>query len=157
QLPEPTGVRAEWYNFADNFALIIGGHFDYTGLVIGLFNAVETFFYYATIGGCSFTAVFWAIYLVNVVKRHRSFEREVLANVAGVNRRHKRLKRHMSSRGQIQRKQEVINKAEQSTNSNTDNSFSGLFTSKHRANVSDVNELAAHKAFRNLRINVNTR
>ena len=157
QLPEPTGVRAEWYNFADNFALIIGGHFDYTGLVIGLFNAIETFFYYATIGGCFFTAVFWAIYLVNVVKRQRSFEREVIANDAEANRIHKNLMDTMSIPEQIKRKQEVINKAEQSTNSNSDNVFSGLFTSKNRANISDVNELAALKAFRNVRINVNTR
>lgn len=157
QLPEPTGVRAEWYNFADNFALIIGGHFDYTGLVIGLFNAVETFFYYATIGGSFFTAVFWAIYLVNVVKRQRSFEREVIANDAEANRIHKSLMDTMSIPEQIKRKQEVINKAEQSTNSNSDNVFSGLFTSKNRANISDVNELAALKAFRNVRINVNTR
>lgn len=157
QLPEPTGVRAEWYNFADNFALIIGGHFDYTGLVIGLFNAVETFFYYATIGGSFFTAVFGAIYLVNVVKRQRSFEREVIANDAEANRIHKSLMDTMSIPEQIKRKQEVINKAEQSTNSNSDNVFSGLFTSKNRANISDVNELAALKAFRNVRINVNTR
>lgn len=157
QLPEPTGVRAEWYNFADNFALIVGGHFDYTGLVIGLFNAVETFFYYATIGGSFFTAVFGAIYLVNVVKRQRSFEREVIANDAEANRIHKSLMDTMSIPEQIKRKQEVINKAEQSTNSNSDNVFSGLFTSKNRANISDVNELAALKAFRNVRINVNTR
>lgn len=157
QLPEPTGVRAEWYNFADNFALIVGGHFDFTGLVIGLFNAVETFFYYAAIGGCFFTAVFWAIYLVNVVKRQRSFEREVVANDAEANRIHKSLMDTMSIPEQIKRKQEVINKAEQSTNSNSDNVFSGLFTSKNRANISDVNELAALKAFRNVRINVNTR
>lgn len=157
QLPEPTGVRAEWYNFADNFALIIGGHFDYTGLVIGLFNAVETFFYYAAIGGSFFTVLFGATYLVNVVKRQRSFEREVIANDAEANRIHKSLMDTMSIPEQIKRKQEVINKAEQSTNSNSDNVFSGLFTSKNRANISDVNELAALKAFRNVRINVNTR
>ena len=157
QLPEPTGVRAEWYNFADNFALIVGGHFDFTGLVIGLFNAVETFFYYAAIGGSFFTVVFGAIYLVNVVKRQRSFEREVIANDAEANRIHKSLMDTMSIPEQIKRKQEVINKAEQSTNSNSDNVFSGLFTSKNRANISDVNELAALKAFRNVRINVNTR
>lgn len=157
QLPEPTGVRAEWYNFADNFALIVGGHFDYTGLVIGLFDAVEAFFYYAAIGGSFFTAVFGAIYLVNVVKRQRSFEREVIANDAEANRIHKSLMDTMSIPEQIKRKQEVINKAEQSTNSNSDNVFSGLFTSKNRANISDVNELAALKAFRNVRINVNTR
>lgn len=157
QLPEPTGVRAEWYNFADNFALIIGGHFDYTGLVIGLFNAVETFFYYATIGGSFFTAVFGAIYLVNVVKRQRSFEREVIANDAEANRIHKNLMDTMSIPEQIKRKQEVINKAEQPTNNSSDNVFSGLFTSKNKANISDVNELAALKAFRDVRINVNTR
>src|SRR5699024_2210055 len=145
QLPEPTGVRAEWYNFADNFALIVGGHFDYTGLVIGLFNAVETFFYYATIGGCFFTAVFGAIYLVNVVKRQRSFEREVIANAAEAYRIHKSLMDTMSIPEQIKRKQEVINKAEQSTNSNSDNVFSGLFTSKNRANISDVNELRSEE------------
>src|SRR5699024_4292339 len=129
QLPEPTGASAEWYNFADNFALIVGGHSDYTGRVLALFNAGATFFYYATIGGCFCTAVFWAIYLDNVVKRQRSFEREVIANDAEANRIHKSLMDTMSIPEQIKRKQEVINKAEQSTNSNSDNVFSGLFTS----------------------------
>ena len=157
QLPEPTGVRAEWYNIADNIALIVGGHFDFTGIVIGLFDAVETFSYYAALGGSVFTVLFGAIYLVNVVKRQRSFEREVIANDAEANRIHKSLMDTMSIPEQIKRKQEVINKAEQPTNSSSDNVFSGLFTSKNKANISDVNELAALKAFRNVRINVNTR
>lgn len=157
QLPEPTGVRAEWYNFADNIALIIDGHFDFTGIVIGLFDAVETFFYYAALGGGVFTVLFGAIYLVNVVKRQRSFERDVIANDAEANRIRKNLLDTMNIPEQIKRKQEAINKAEQPTNSNSDNLFSGLFTPKNKANISDVNELDALKAFRDVSINVNTR
>ena len=157
QLPEPTGVRAEWYNFADNIALIIGGHFDFTGIVIGVFNAIETLSYYAALGFGALTVLFGANYLVNVVKRNRSFEREVIANDAEANRIRKNLLDTMSIPEQIKRKQEAINKAEQPTTSNSDNLFSGLFTPKNKANISDENELDALKAFRDVRINVNTR
>lgn len=156
QLPEPTGVRAEWYNFADNIALIINGHFDYTGIIIGLFNAIENLSYYAALVFGALTILFGANYLVNVVKRNRSFEREVIANDAEANRIRKNLLDTMSIPERIKRKQEDINKAEQST-SNSDSLFSDLFAPKNKASISDKNELDALKAFRDVRINVNTR
>lgn len=155
-LPAPGDIKPANLNHAIN--MITSGYFNF--LSHYLFSGLSWLIFlmgWAVVILWALLALNIVTYTTNLVRRQRAHEREVLANDREANRMRDKLLETMHIPRLIENKQEVINKAERAEDKN-ENVFQEYFgTSSGKANIADENELESLKAFKDVRVNINTR
>ena len=153
-LAHPTLVNAQWLRELNNNDVVRNSGVNLRVLVLKTSDTFILFLKTVLILLFIVALFMIAVYVMNLVRRSRMFERDMWSNDATSTRIHQKTIQSLQINDQIKRLRQQMNEAQQRASQNS--SLGGMFSS-HKPSIDDQARLDALRAFKDMHVYVNTR